>query len=322
MREIGGYFGLESFSGREYYGELTGVNSGRNALLYILKARKYRKLYIPRFLCDSVSMLCRREGYVFEEYPIGADFMPVFEGVLQPDEVLYIVNFYGQISNVQAAAMKERWGNVIFDNVQAFFQKPVPNIDTVYSCRKFFGVPDGGYAACGALTPETLSADRSFDRMTHVLGRYEGSASEYYRVFQQNDERFYDLPLRAMSKLTRNLLRAVDYEAVRNKRNENYAILDEALGRNNGIHPIAPDGPYCYPFYCKNGMLLKKRLAEKKIYVATLWPNVLEYDGTLEKDYAENILPLPCDQRYDTCDMQRIIDEIQKYSAPCFSERL
>ena len=53
-------------------------------------------------------------------------------------------------------------------------------------------------------------------------------------------------------------------------------------------------------------MELKKRLAEKKIYVATLWPNVLKCDGALEKDYAENILPLPCDQSYDVNDMKRI----------------
>ena len=30
----------------------------------------------------------------------------------------------------------------------------------------------------------------------------------------------------------------------------------------------------------------------------------------LEKDYAENILPLPCDQRYDTEDMKKVIEEV------------
>lgn len=312
MKEIGGYFGLETFSGQEYYKDLVGVNSGRNALLYILKARKYRKLYIPRFLCDSVSKLCEREGYTFEEYPISRDFMPVFDRVLMPDEALYIVNFYGQISNDLAESMKARWGNIIFDNVQAFFQKPVPGIDTVYSCRKFFGVPDGGYVACESGLPEPLSMDLSNDRMTHVLGRFEESASAYYRCFQENDERFYDLPLRGMSRLTCNLLKAVDYETVRKKRNENYAALDAVLGKRNSLRLNAPDGPYCYPFYCKNGMALKKKLAQSRIFVATLWPNVLDYEGTLEKDYAENILPIPCDQRYDTCDMKQIIDEIER----------
>ena len=39
-------------------------------------------------------------------------------------------------------------------------------------------------------------------------------------------------------------------------------------------------------------------MAEQKIYIPTLWPNVLCSGDLIAKDYAENILPLPCDQRY------------------------
>lgn len=313
MKEIGGYFGLERFSGREYHHDMIGVNSGRNALLYILKARHYQKIYIPRFLCDSVSQLCCREGYEYEEYSIDADFMPVFDRALKPEEAIYLVNFYGQISNESVLEMKRRWGNIIFDNVQDFFRKPVAGIDTIYSCRKFFGVPDGGYVACDAHLEEELPPDVSKDRMKHILGRFEETGSAYYGDFQANDEMFYDLPLGGMSLLTRNILRGIDYDAVRSARNSNYAQLAAVLDAYNGLQPAAPDGPYCYPFYCKKGMPLKRKLAAEKIYVATLWPNVLELDGTLEKDFAENILPLPCDQRYDENDMNRIICTVMKY---------
>lgn len=311
MREIGGYFGLEQFAGCEYYPALVGVNSGRNALLYILKVRGYRKLYIPRFLCDSVAALCRREGYAYEEYAIDENFLPVFAHACAADEAIYIVNFYGQISDAALLDMKDRWSNIIFDNVQAFFRKPLPGIDTVYSCRKFFGVPDGGYAACEGATLQ-LEQDASRDRMTHILGRFEDCGSAFYGAFQENDDRFYHLPLRAMSRLTRNILRGVDYESVRQKRNENYAVLSAALDGKNSLMLKGTDGPYCYPFYCKNGMQIKRRLAERKIYVPTLWPNVREYEGTLEKDYAENILPLPCDQRYSVEDMEHIVEELRR----------
>ncbi|MBQ9953609.1 MAG: hypothetical protein IJO92_04710 [Clostridia bacterium] len=307
MKEIGGYFGFEQYGGEEYHCGAIGVNSGRNALLYLLRARRYRKLYIPRFLCDSVYKLCVREGIAYEEYPIDASFRPVFERELQPDEAIYVVNFYGQISNQEAQEMKERWGNLIFDNVQAFFQQAVPGIDTIYSCRKFFGVPDGGYVSTEQRLDEPLERDQSKERMEHILGRLEETAAEHYAAFQQNDELFYDLPLRKMSVLTENILRGIDYAAVRRRREENYAVLEAALGETNPLKLCAPIGPYCYPFYCKNGMELKKMLAREKIYVATLWPNVLEYDATLEKELAENILPLPCDQRYGEEDMDRIV---------------
>lgn len=313
MKEIGGYFELEHFGGREYHEGLLGLNNGRNALLYLLKARRVKKLYIPRFLCDSVSNLCARYGYEFEYYEIGRDFLPVFTKSLNRDEYLYFVNFYGQISNETLIQWKEKFGNVIFDNIHAFFQLPVPGIDTIYSCRKFFGVPDGGYLSTDAVLDETLEQDVSRDRMKHILGRFEGCASDYHADFKANDHSFQQLPLRTMSELTRNILRAVDYEAVRERRNANYELLEHALGERNPLKLRRPDGPYAYPFYCENGMELKRRLAAEKIYVATLWPNVLEYEGTLEKDYAENILPLPCDQRYGEEDMKRILNVINRY---------
>lgn len=310
MKEIGGYFGLETFAGREYHQGLLALNNGRNGLLYLLKARKIRKLYLPRFLCDSVSNLCDRYGYAYEYYSIDRDFMPVFSKEPEEDAYLYVVNFYGQLSNETAAQLKARYGNIIFDNIHAFFQRPVAGIDTIYSCRKFFGVPDGGYLATDAVLEEELCQDVSKDRMKHILGRFEGSASDYHGDFKANDHAFKELELRRMSELTHNLLRAVDYEAVRQKRNENYAVLDAALGGRNGLKLSVPDGPYAYPFYCENGMMVKKALAQKKIFVATLWPNVLENGDPLERAYTENILPLPCDQRYGPEDMERIIKEI------------
>lgn len=307
MKEIGGYFGLEVFGGREYHEDLIGLNSGRNALAYLIRARNIKKLYIPYFLCDSVSGVCQREGCPMEYYHIDKDFMPLFDGSLAEGEWLYVVNFYGQLTNDQAIQMKEKWGRIIFDNIHAFFQKPAAGVDTVYSCRKFFGVPDGGYLATDA-PALTLEQDISKDRMKHVLGRFEGVASDYYGDFKANDHSFVEMPVRHMSALTHNLLRAVDYEAVRRTRNANFAQLDAALGKHNPLKLRTPDGPYAYPFYCPKGMELKKALAAEKIYVATLWPNVLEMDGALEQDYARNILPLPCDQRYDEEDMQRMID--------------
>lgn len=310
MKEIGGYFELERFFGKEYHEKALGLNSGRNALLYLLKARKIKKLYIPYFLCDSVSNLCRNYGFEFHFYSIARDFLPVFPAAPGRDEYLYVVNFYGQISNEMVLRMKQKYGNIIFDNIHAFFQKPVTGVDTIYSCRKFFGVPDGAYLATDAVLEEKLKQDVSSHRMRHILGRFEGFASDYYQDFKSNDHSFGQLPLMEMSALTRNLLRAVDYETVRKKRNENYAYLETALGTRNPLKLRTLYGPYAYPFYHKNGMALKQALAAEKIYVATLWPNVLEYEGTLEKDYAENILPLPCDQRYTQEDMERIIDVI------------
>lgn len=308
MKEIGGYFGLEEFCGCEYYHDLVAVNNARNALVYLIKARHVEKLFIPYFLCDSVSSVCDREGCVYEYYHIDRDLKPIFERELGEGEYLYLVNFYGQLTDEYVISLKEKYYRVILDNVQAFFTHPIKGIDTVYSCRKFFGVPDGGYVSTDAVLTEKLDLDVSMGRMRHVLGRYEGScASDFYSDFKSNDHSFVELELRDMSRLTHNILKAIDYDGVKKKREENFKQLHDALGNRNELVIRLPDGPYAYPFYCKDGMKIKKALAEKKIFVATLWPNVLHMDGLLEKDYAENILPLPCDQRYCGEDINRII---------------
>ena len=64
MKEIGGYFGLEESTRNEYYPKLVALNTGRNALLYVLKARKIEKIYIPYYLCDTVSEICKKYKYL------------------------------------------------------------------------------------------------------------------------------------------------------------------------------------------------------------------------------------------------------------------
>ena len=65
-----------------------------------------------------------------------------------------------------------------------------------------------------------------------------------------------------------------------------------------------------FPFYWMIISSLKS-LSEYKLNVPTLWPNVLDLEDSLEKDFAENILPLPCDQRYDAEDMEMIIKQLR-----------
>lgn len=313
MKEIGGYLGLESLVNRELYKDLVAVNNARNALLYIMKAKNIKKLYIPYYLCDSVSGVCEREGYSYEQYSVDEKFQPIFDKVLDENEYLYVVNYYGQLDNARIIELKEKHGNIICDNVQAFFQPPVEGIDTVYSCRKFFGVPDGGYLYTDKPLDEHLDEDSSKDRMTHILGRFEcGRGSDYYADFKQNDCLFDTLELRTMSRITHNIMGAIDYEAVKDARSRNFNALNELLGQKNLLKLKSVDGPYAYPFYCENGAEVRKKLIAQKIFVPTLWPNAIECEDELARRYSENILPLPCDQRYDDTDMTRIAKEVLK----------
>ena len=68
-----------------------------------------------------------------------------------------------------------------------------------------------------------------------------------------------------------------------------------------------------YPLLIQNGAAVRKELQKKKIYIPTLWPNVLEEcpEGSLEYHYAADILPIPVDQRYGIEDMKYLVESIK-----------
>ena len=146
---------------QEYYADLVAVNTARNALVYLIKAKKIEKIYLPYFLCESVANVCKRENCHYEYYSIDRNFLPMFDKKLGNNEFLYIVNFYGQLQEKYIVSLKARFQNIILDNVQAFFQKPLDGIDTIYSCRKYFGVPDGAYLSTKTFLEYPLEIDES-----------------------------------------------------------------------------------------------------------------------------------------------------------------
>lgn len=313
MREIGGYFELDQFINKPYYNDMIELNTGRNSLAYLIIAKDIKKVYIPHYLCNSVSGVLKMLSVDYEGYSIDKNFNPLFDKKLEKDQYLYIVNYYGQISNSSIRSFKERYGAIIIDNTQSFFQKPIQGIDTIYSLRKYFGVPDGAYLSSDKILEESLEEEKSSHRMKHILGRFEGEASTYYNDFKENDESFKELSIKNMSKLTRNILGAIDYEKVIDTRNRNFKYLHHCLESSNILDIKLPYGPFAYPYYVEHGIEIRKKLAEKKIYIPTLWPNVLKenLEDSIEYDYAANILPLPCDQRYGLDDMKTLLKELR-----------
>lgn len=311
-KEIGGYFELEQLVSNEYYKDLISINTARNALLYILKAKKIKKLYIPYYLCDSISNLLEKQNIPYEYYSINENLCPIFDKILDNNSYIYIVNYFGHLDNKKIVSFKKKYKHIIIDNTQAFFQKPADNVDTIYSCRKFFGVPDGAYLKTNILLKENIPIDKSSERFKHLLGRYENSANLFYDDFKSNDEKFNYEELKYMSKLTHNIMGAIDYRNVINRRIENYNYLKEKLDSINKLKMPKPFVPFCYPLYIENGDKIRKKLVNEKIFIPVLWPNVLNFDIKIENDMALNILPIPCDQRYNVDDMKYLVNLIKK----------
>lgn len=318
MKEIGGYLEFETYNLQEYHQGLLRLNTVRNAMQYVIQNKGYSKVYIPYYLCHSVSNMLEKINMPYEYYYINENLEPIFNHRLLDTEVIVIVNFYGQFDNGKILSLKNQYINVIIDNTHSFFQKPLEGVDTVYTCRKYFGVPDGAYlnSDIDYSKANELELDSSVDKMLHILGRYEESAGKYYSIFKENDEKLSNQEIKRMSKLTNNLLKGINYSEVIEKRKKNFDFLDRELKSINKMRIAQRAGLFMYPLLMDNGKQLKNKLIEQKIFVPTLWANVLENveKHSWEYNLVENMVLLPIDQRYNEEDMSYIINQIMQFN--------
>lgn len=303
---IGGYFELELPAFDEFHSKAIALNSGRFCLEYILRCRKYSKIYVPYFTCDSAIAPIIRLNIPHEFYHIDKEYHLIDDITLSDNEALMYTNYWG-IQNEYCKELSLKYGQqLILDYTQAFYAKPISGIDTFYSCRKFFGVPDGGYLYTNKKADFPIEQDVSYTRTSSLVKRIDLSPEDGYEDFRSCSQEFNNMPIRYMSKFTKRMMQGIDYNQAAEKRRANYAYLQSSLGGT----PIDDDTvPMVFPYIIEEGQILRNHLIQNKVFVAKYWPNVDMWAGenAAETWMANNILPLPIDQRYGTTDMERII---------------
>ena len=313
---IGGFFGLELLGENDLFSSekgFVGLNSGRNCLEYILKVRNYHFLYLPYFTCEVILEPLKKLEIPFEFYDIDDNLEPIFDYTkITSNQGFLYTNYFGTkdkfISQVSA-----KIPNLIIDNAQSFFSKPLENIDTFYSPRKFVGVADGGFLSINKKLNDDFEQDVSYNRMSHLLKRIDLSPEEAYADFSINDESLTHQEIKFISKLTSKILSGIDFELIKKRRKENFTFLHDALKNKNLLtFDIDEDSiPMVYPFRTKD-VELKEKLINEKIYCATYWQNVLKWAEKDKNSYklTQEIIALPIDQRYSILHMEQIVNKI------------
>lgn len=311
MKAIGGYFELELGKSKEYYPDLIKLNTGRNCLEYILKVRNYKKVYIPYYTCKVILEPFKKLKIEYEFYHIDKELKPVFDKQLNKNEAILINNYFG-IKNNEIINVCRKYKNIIVDNSQAFYDKPIKGIDTFYSVRKFFGVADGAYLSIDKKLKQDFETDISYARMTHLLKRLDESASFAYNDFKKNDNNLINNPIRKMSNITQAILKSIDYDKIKLIREKNFIHLHSILKKYNELEIDISElnGPMVYPYLNKGNVKLRNFLIKNKIFVARYWPNVSKWvkdDNANEIYLLNNLIPLPIDQRYSIEEMKSIL---------------
>ncbi len=323
MNEYGGYLAIDSM-GEEYFLNIgikeefiTRLNAARYGIVEAIKDSGCKRIWVPVYICHTVLDVLEDEGIVYNKYNIGEDFMPDMQEI-GCNDIILVTNYYGIKQEGFYYSIIDRYRNVIFDNTQAFFTKPIirNGIYNIYSPRKFVGVPDGAYVITNhKLKIEKYEQDVSYNYAQYLFKAIEIGTNSAYLDYLRNEDRLCEDGPKQMSKLTRHLLANIDYDKIRHIRKKNYHYLVERLSNNNQLKGLElVDDPMVYPLLIKeNSSTLRKKLVENKIYVPQWWKWVVESNESnqFEKFLSNNIIPIPIDQRYGIEDMSTIVDIIQ-----------
>lgn len=313
---IGGYFELELPPPQSiFHPQALCFQSARAAFLALLRTGCPQRVWMPRYICDSMLDPLARAGVEIAFYAIDKQLKIDGDIDLKPEDWLFYVNYFGICSaNIDQILTQYNPNQVILDCSQAFYASPRKCLANIYSPRKFFGVADGGLLVTPLPVPLPSAIDQgSLNRTVHLIQRLADSPESGFQDYQRAEQSLSECEPYQISQLTRRMLMGIDYARARNQRNQNFNFLNELLADHNHLSLDLSNinGPLCYPLFVERPDI-RKRLIASRVFVPTYWPDVLTRSepGATENFLAMHCLPLPIDQRYKAEDLQKIVDLI------------
>jgi len=320
--EIGSFLQLdlnpfgEYFTGDEHVAKL---NSARSGIYHSLRLYNCSTIYIPHYLCSTVNDFLERKGIEIKKYSINNRFEPMISSI-ESDAAILIVNYFGILSEETLLRIKGNFDKVIFDFCPSFYTEPIKGSYSVYSTRKFFGVPDGSYVIgenAGKYMDE-YQQDMSANTSAYLLKKLESGGSASYVDRMMNEKRIDRSDILRMSELTSALLKGIDYQRIKSIRKDNFQIAHELYA---GINMINPAGfmsessiPMVYPLLIEDAALVDK-LREKQIFTGRWWNHVLKEvpENSIEARMSKYMVPVPIDQRYGKIELEYVFKNITEF---------
>lgn len=306
-----------------------GFNTALNALEFLLlqlhaEHELPSMILLPFYTCPEMwkkmISLSKSLHFSLSGYHINELLLP--DNKLSPpdDATTLITNYFGILDNRIRKLSPS--GNLILDNCQALYSVPwQQNIPTIYSMRKFIGVPDGAFLAGIAADKklnwkanyQCLPMDSISKTASHSLLRRAGKIDEGFRRFRDFEKKLAVSPISRISNYTVDLIKNIDFEEESRRRHKNFQLLHKRLHAINelDIPELNKDSvPMVYPLLItRQGE--RERLQKNGVFTARYWNGLPATDGYLnkfEKNLVDFLLPLPIDGRYGEIEMNYIAD--------------
>jgi hypothetical protein len=329
---VGGVFGLPLSAPAEVSlpdflrGRSRFLVNGRSCLNVLLRRLGTCKLWMPSYLCGSIlEGVPKQVDVKFYELDLNLELTSDrFFRRIKPRDVVGVINYFGISANERIAKLaKERGAIVIEDACQAHR----PGIDTaladfaIFSLRKLVGVPDGAILQIrgqdifsGKLKLQKPSSQwwddaRQACSLRAAFDKGQGSSQPWFELFQRAEAN-QPTGAFAMTAFSRKLMKtAFDWENIATKRVKNYLYLASKLS-DVALFKGLPNGavPLGFPIRTKDRDRVRQFLFKHLIFPPIHWPiaGVTPKRFAQSHQLADEILTLPCDQRYDMQVMKRV----------------
>lgn len=349
IKEIGSTFsgkiGEESVT-KVPFGNINGntifLSTGRSCIREILKRLdvKRKVAIVPSFTCESVIQPFLDAGYEIHPYQLKSNLSidsVAMEALIADNNpsILIFHRYFGFNTCEGLEKLLYKYPSLITieDETQYMFTEHQDSWATyrIGSIRKWGPFPDGAYLSSKAVqfhqpwVEDTEFIKIEVDAMNAKQAYLDKETEDksYQKLFAKGRE-YIDAQKEtySMSAISKAIVASFNLVALKRSRRTNAGILIDGLKRKKWFTlPIdsIPNGvtPFMIPIFVhRNRMELQKYLASQRIYATIIWacPDELkDLISTSDQQIYNEILCIPCDQRYDSADMQRIVFAVNRF---------
>ncbi|WP_373938100.1 hypothetical protein L0990_01050 [Vibrio kanaloae] len=311
---IGGYnqLSLQSF-GSGFGEDIYNYQSARAALYSFCSAQNIKEIYVPNYICDSIFPALKSLGIRIYFYSINDNLLPEKFPIIKntKSSKVLIVNYFGLLSEeLKEIVMKEPEAFIV-DNSQALFNDHLEGATSIYSPRKFLGLPDGGFLKTSEKIKLPTTLYDASKKIGHLLLRAAGDVQGGYEQFLEAEKALECYLPKKMSLISSFLIECNNFKKIKECRQYNYNELNSKFKSINRLSfKFTNQVPLCYPLKLDfNVSHICKELVGEKIYLPRYWDN--KSNGSLGQDIFHKTLFLPVDERIDEMNISKLISLVE-----------
>ena len=335
MKKIGGFFEVEKASvfslARKESVHATWLDeknyltfsNARSAILAVRQKFKSCKIWIPEIFCGIFENEHEISTYLLNEKSFEPD-LEFLEKALQANDTVVVPDYFGiEPSN--------EFMNFVKNNIDIhWIQDATHNLNprrywgdfTVFSPRKLFGVLDGGiliqnniekYFKFPTLKNKQISKIINFAPVFRRVDTLDLGMKTWFRMYQNGENRISSEPQDILN-ITKWQLKRIDMNRLIIARRRNFNVLDTALNSMKVQELVFDENatPFGYPIYIEDRDEVQRKLSLLGVYAAVHWRTSSSLKTKRQESHHNLQLTLPCDHRYNSHDMLRIIKIILK----------